>query len=46
MGVKGDSTIKVEDQSYKLNYVETLLVPASIDHLTLEGNASLLEVYL
>lgn len=46
MGVKGNSAIKVEDQSYELNYGETLLVPASIDHLTLEGNASLLEVYL
>jgi len=46
MGVKGNSTIKVGDQSYQLHYGETLLIPASLNHLTIEGKASLLEVYL
>lgn len=46
MEVKENSIIKVGAQSYELNYGETLLVPASINHLTIEGNATLLEVYL
>ena len=46
MAVNGNSKIKYGVKTYELNYGETILIPASLNHLTLEGASTLLEIYL
>lgn len=46
MAVDGNSKIKYGVKTYELNYGETILIPASLNHLTLEGASTLLEIYL
>jgi len=47
MCVKGVMSIEYQKMSYILNYGETILIPANIDHLKLVGEkVTVLEVYL
>jgi len=47
MCVKGSTKITYNSEVYHLNYGETILIPACINHLKIEGNsAELLEIYI
>ena len=46
MVLDGDLTMKWKDGSEKATKGETVLVPACIDEMTLEGNAKLLEIFI
>ena len=46
MVVDGDCILQYDNVDYPINYGETLLLPASMDIVTLRGNATLLEVHL
>ncbi len=46
MNVSGECNIKYGDYSTSLNMMETALIPACIDEISITGNAELLEVYI
>ncbi len=46
MCVEGNSTIHFEGSTYEMNLGETILLPAVIDNISINGNAKILEVYL
>ncbi len=46
MNVSGDCNITCGDYTTSLNMMETALIPANIDNISIEGNAELLEVYI
>jgi mannose-6-phosphate isomerase len=46
MVVEGDCTISVEGEIYSFQTGDTVLIPAALQSFTLNGNASLLEIYI
>lgn len=46
MCVEGTFTISLNDVLYFYTKGETVLIPAAIDHFTINGNASILEIYI
>jgi len=46
MNVSGECTIKAGDYTTSLNMMETALIPASIDEISISGKAEILEVYI
>ncbi len=46
MNVSGECTIKSGDYTTSLNMMETALIPACLNEISITGNAELLEVYI